>query len=118
VTGDSLKTCPVAIIAAEIPIVEAWAKQNDVADIDAALQDPRLHKAILDQMNELARKNKFSGLEKPKRIHLVKDQFTVEQGIITPTFKMKRKPARDFFKKQIDEMYADIEKEFAASNRL
>lgn len=64
-------------------------------------------------MNELARQNKFNSLEKPKRIHLVSEPFSIEQGIITPTFKMKRKPARDYFKKQIDEMYADIEAEFA-----
>lgn len=118
VTGDSLKTCPVAIIAIDEVVVGDWAKKNEVESVDAALQDPRLNKAILDDMNELARQNKFSGLEKPKRVHLVKEPFSIEQGILTPTFKMKRKPARDYFKKQIDDMYFDIEEEFAASNKM
>lgn len=55
VTGDSLKTCPVAIIAVDEPAVDAWAKKNGVDSVDAAIQDPRLNKEILNEMNELAR---------------------------------------------------------------
>lgn len=72
-------------------------KLNSVKTADEAIADQRLNKTILDEIIDLARKNKLSGLEKPKRIHLVKEQFSVEQGILTPTFKMKRKPAREYF---------------------
>jgi len=54
VTGDSLKTCPVAIIAIDEAVVEGWAKKHDLGSVDAAVKDPRLNKAILDDMNKLA----------------------------------------------------------------
>jgi len=50
--------------------------------------------------------NKISGLEKPKDIVLTLDAFTVENNILTPTFKLKRNIARDVFKTQIDAMYS------------
>ena len=45
---------------------------------------------MLDSINEVAKAKKFSGLEKPKEIYLTSDPFSVENDILTPTFKMKR----------------------------
>ena len=53
--------------------------------------------------------NKLSGLEKPKEIMLTKEAFSVENNILTPTFKLKRHVAREFFKPQIEEMYKKVE---------
>lgn len=64
----------------------------------------------MDEMAELGKKNKLSGLEKPKDIHLTKEAFSVENNILTPTFKLKRNVARDYFKKEIDAMYEILKK--------
>jgi long-subunit acyl-CoA synthetase (AMP-forming) len=42
----------------------------------------------------LAKENNFNSLEKPKQIMLLKDPFTVESDILTPTFKLKRNVAK------------------------
>lgn len=67
---------------------------------------PELHKAIIENFNELAKANKLSGLEKIKKLHLLDDPFTIENDILTPTFKIKRNIAKNIFKEQITAIYA------------
>ena len=55
--------------------------------------------------------NKISGLEKPKDITLTLETFSVENNILTPTFKLKRNIARDVYKTQIQAMYSELQKQ-------
>lgn len=41
-----------------------------------------------------------------KRIHVSMDAFSVEDGTLTPTFKIKRKEAYKKFKAELDGLYA------------
>ena len=40
---------------------------------------------------------------------LVADEFTPENGAMTPTMKLRRKVVEERYKKQIDELYAEAE---------
>ena len=59
----------------------------------------------MDEMNRIAVENKLSSLEKPKDIHLTLEAFSIENNILTPTFKLKRNIGREVYKAQIDTMY-------------
>jgi long-chain acyl-CoA synthetase len=65
-------------------------------------------KVVNDDLLKLAGENKLSSLEKPKAIHLTLDPFTIENDMITPTFKLKRNIAKKVYQAQIDKMYADL----------
>jgi long-chain acyl-CoA synthetase len=54
----------------------------------------------------LADQNKFNALEKPKGLKLLAEPFSVENDMLTPTFKLKRAQAKKIFEKDIDDMYA------------
>ena len=41
-------------------------------------------------------------------IHLTPEPFSVENGMLTPTFKLKRQQAQAAFQPAIDEMYARL----------
>ena len=56
-------------------------------------------------MNRIAVENKLSSLEKPKDIYLTLEAFSIENNILTPTFKLKRNIGREVYKAQIDTMY-------------
>lgn len=71
----------------------------------------------MDDILQLATQNKLSSLEKPKDVFLHTEDFSVDNDILTPTFKLKRNVAGKVFETQINEMYAKIEAAEAASNR-
>ena len=62
-------------------------------------------KLVLDDMVKLATSHQCSSLEKPKMIHLVSDPFSVDNDLLTPTFKLKRNIAKNTYKDKIDKMY-------------
>ena len=54
----------------------------------------------------IATENKFNSLEKPKQIMLIKDPFTIESDMLTPTMKLKRNIAKAMYNDDINRMYA------------
>ena len=52
-------------------------------------------------MNAEAVKNGLNSIEKIKKIHLSDVVFTPENNLLTPTMKIKRNSASEFFDKQI-----------------
>jgi Long-chain acyl-CoA synthetases (AMP-forming) len=50
--------------------------------------------------------DEFCRFETIKRIYLSLDAFTVDNGTMTPTMKIRRKDAYNKFKKELDELYS------------
>lgn len=63
----------------------------------------RIQKEV-DKVNE-----GLSKWEKVKRFKLLEDQFTVENGEITPTLKLKRNVINENYREEIDSIYKDEE---------
>lgn len=110
VHGESTEAWLMAVCVVEKPEIKKLAIEKgwitDGQDVSEILTNKDLHKAILDNFNDLAKQNKLSGLEKIKKMHLIDDPFTMENDILTPTFKIKRNVAKEKYKKQILEIYA------------
>lgn len=41
-------------------------------------------------------------------IHVIPEQFTVENGMLTPTFKIKRNIVKEKYQAVLDAMYANL----------
>jgi long-chain acyl-CoA synthetase len=102
VYGDSFKNCLVAIVFPKPTAVDKFKQENPGVD---HLTSEAFKKAILEDMVRLATEHHCTSLEKPKAIHLVADAFSVDNDILTPTFKLKRNIAKNVYQTQIDEMY-------------
>lgn len=85
-----------------MPSVEEWCKANGKTAGDEILKDQTLKQAILDDLNALAIEAKFTSLEKPGQMHLLKDPFTIENEYLTPTMKMKRNIAKQKLASEIE----------------
>jgi long-chain acyl-CoA synthetase len=63
-----------------------------------------LYEGIVEEVNQnLAR------FEKLKRVLLVSEEFTTENGALTPTLKLRRRIIEERYRRQIDELYAQAE---------
>ena len=77
----------------------------DDSDIKKYLESDELKKDIIDDLDRLAKENKFNSLEKVKKIHLTTEMFTPENEILTPSMKIKRPFAKKVYLAEIEKMY-------------
>lgn len=109
VHGESTEAWLMAVCVIEKPevkklgLAEGWLSEGQ--DLAEVLEKPELHKAILANFGELAKSNKLSGLEKIKKLHLILEPFSIENDLLTPTFKIKRNIAKNRFKDVIVKIY-------------
>jgi long-chain acyl-CoA synthetase len=114
VHGDSLQSYLLGVIVPDPTQLAALASRvyrKHVAPEDGALlvqaaRDPAVVKAALAELTREANKNKLKGFEQIRRIHITLDPFTVDNGLLTPTLKTKRKDAYNRYKKELDSLYA------------
>lgn len=108
IVGDRRKF-PAVMISPNFVALEEWARENNIAfhsrvDLVANPKVQSLYEEVVEEMNQnLAR------FEKLKRVILVEDEFSVSNGALTPTLKLRRRVIEQRYKKQIDELYAQAE---------
>jgi long-chain acyl-CoA synthetase len=69
------------------------------------LKDEKTKKFFLEEFKKDGKAAGFFGFELPMKVHLTSHVFTIENDILTPTFKVKRDKAKAYFLKEIKEMY-------------
>jgi len=98
VHGDSLQSYLLAIIIPD-PVQLAkiasrvWKKpvsETDMVKLDEAVKDEKVVKAILDILTNDGVKYGLKGYEFVKRIFVTNELFSVENGCLTPTMKVRR----------------------------
>jgi long-chain acyl-CoA synthetase len=113
VYGDSFQNTLVAIVVPdEDPVRNMLASSEDPSLAKAPLSDicqsEKLNALLMIEIKRVAKEGGLLGFEVPKAIHLVSEPFSVENALLTPTFKLKRQQARDKYEKEIEAMYASI----------
>ena len=108
ILGDRRKF-PAVMVSPNFALLEDWARTNNIAfasreDLVANPKVQSLYEEIVEGINQnLAR------FEKLKRVMVVADEFTVANGFLTPSFKLKRRVIEDRYRRQIDDLYAQAE---------
>jgi long-chain acyl-CoA synthetase len=64
---------------------------------------------VLKSTTATARAAKLAGFEIAKAVHLIPEPFSVDNDLLTPTFKLKRHHAKKYFKTEIANMYKGLE---------
>lgn len=120
VYGDSLNSSLVAIVAVEPEVLKAWAASEGIQyeDLRQLCADPRARAAVLADMDSIGKEAQLRGFEFAKAVTLVAEPFTFENGLLTPTFKVKRPQAKAYFAKEIADMYAQLRQAESARQKL
>uniref|UniRef100_A0A668AD48 Arachidonate--CoA ligase n=1 Tax=Myripristis murdjan TaxID=586833 RepID=A0A668AD48_9TELE len=110
VHGDSLQSCLVGIVVPDPEVLPSFAQKLGIrGSLEELCKNMEIKKAILSDMTKLGREAGLKSFEQVKDLHLHPDQFTIENGLLTPTLKAKRAELKTLFQPQIDKLYANIQ---------
>ena len=95
----------VAIVVLDTDALKRWSKAEgldmSVADM---VDDPRVQELVTD---EIARTTEgIPGYERVRDFALISQDFTTENGMLTPTMKVKRPAVFDHYRNDIERLYA------------
>ena len=111
VHGDSLKSSLVAVCVPDPEVLPSYSKSNlhISGTMEELVKNAEVKKAILADLTKLGKSSGLHSFEQVRDIHLHPELFSVENGLLTPTFKTKRQDLKKKFQPQIDEMYSKLQ---------
>ena len=111
VHGESLQAQLVAIVVPDPETFPAWCQSKGVTDtFENLVNNAEVKKLVLADMNAVGKAALLKSFEMAKAIHLEPVAWTVDQGLLTPTFKSKRPQLRKHYESQIAGMYSALNK--------
>ena len=104
VYGDSFESSLVAIVVLDEETVKKWAASQGVeAQTPSGEWNPKLKQVVLEDMSIEGKRRGLMSYEQVKGIEFIKEPFTIENGLLTPTLKARRfaleKKYKDVFQK-------------------
>lgn len=116
VHGDGTQSSLVAIFGIDVEnfapfaskILQETIAPNQVAGLRVAANDPKVKAKFLKVLDAIGKKHKFNSFEKVRNAHLEIDPFTIDNGLFTPTLKLKRPQAAKAYREHIDRMYEEL----------
>ena len=97
----------VLLVVPAIEALEQWASENGIEWLNVKelvsneLVLAHVESEVLGMLSGLA------SFETPKKIALLSEELTIENGMLTPTLKVKRSSVEEGFAGVIEELYAD-----------
>lgn len=93
----------VALVVPNPEGLKRWATEHGV-EFPKAAQDPRF-KDLIDR-EITARSANFKSYERPKRVAVIEQDFTIENGLLTPSLKVKRSAVVDKYAALLEDLYS------------
>ena len=102
--GDR-RAFPSFLVVPDFENLNAWAKQHGIATGDrrALCREPRVVELL--EKETTGRLGEFARYEVPKKILLLPEEFTIDNGMLTPTLKVKRKAVEKTYAEEIEALY-------------
>ena len=99
--GDN-KPHNVALVVADVDAVKRWAEQegHELGDLG---NDDKVKALIKEELKKYS--ETFKSYERPRDIAIVTEDFTVENGMLTPSLKLKRRTVMAKYGPKIQSLY-------------
>ena len=95
----------VAVIVAAMPAVEKFAEENGISGSgESLLGDPLVRELFQKQLEHYGKD--FTSFECPQNFALLSEEWGIDNGLLTPTLKLKREVVEDQFRSQIESLYS------------
>ncbi|KAM9376917.1 long-chain-fatty-acid--CoA ligase 1-like [Pholidichthys leucotaenia] len=110
VHGDSIQACLVAVVVPDPDFLSNWTQK--MLGLKGSYQElcsrADVKAAILEDMQRVGKEGGLKSFEQVKAIYIHTELFSIENGLLTPTMKSKRNEMCQYFRPQIDRLYAGI----------
>jgi long-chain acyl-CoA synthetase len=105
IIGDR-RPFPSMLVVPEWENLLPWAASHGITttDHDALAADPQV--VALLTKEALGGLGEFAKYERPKKVAVIAQEFTIESGMLTPTLKIKRKLVEKHYADVVEELYA------------
>ncbi|MFP4188927.1 MAG: long-chain fatty acid--CoA ligase, partial [Halobacteriales archaeon] len=97
-----------ALVVPNVRRIRDRADEEDIdlpEDDEEVIEDQRVRDLLEDEIHEA--NSDFEEFERVKEFRAVADEWTEENGLMTPTMKKKRREIRDEYADEIESIYAD-----------
>lgn len=105
----------VAIVKPDVNELRSLAKELHPQDyslesipLEKICADKRIVKHVHDQMQTQAKTHKLKRTQTPSKIRLVDDEWSPESGLVTASFKLRRREVEKFYAHVIRDLYAEL----------
>jgi long-chain acyl-CoA synthetase len=88
----------VALVVPDAEAVEQWRREHG-----GNASDDEIRTLIAEEIRKHS--GAFKSYERPEKFVLVREDFTTDNGMLTPTLKLKRRAVLARYEKQLDELY-------------
>jgi long-chain acyl-CoA synthetase len=96
----------VAVIVPDMEALKKWAADNGLPadNADTLLAHEAVHKLIKGEVEKYGAE--FKGFERPEKFVLTAEDFTTDNGMLTPSLKVKRRVVMEKFGSRISSLYS------------
>ena len=109
--GDSFKSCLVAVAVPNRSHLLEWAVGEGTeaaGGLEGVCVEAAAGAHVLQALQAQGRASNLRGFEIVKAVHLHPQEFRVEDGVVTPTFKLRRPQLLATFQAQVNAMYKQL----------
>ena len=93
------------MIVVAIHAVEKFAEDNKISGSGPSLlNEPEIRKLFQEQLEHYGKD--FKNFERPQNFALLSEEWDINNGLLTPTLKLKREVVEEQFKSQIESLYS------------
>lgn len=94
----------VALVVPDLPSLETWASENGVSGSPSELaENEKVRSMLRDQLDKHS--GDFKQFEKIKQFKVITEEFTVENGLLTPKMSVKRRKVIEKHQSDLDSLY-------------
>jgi long-chain acyl-CoA synthetase len=101
--GNNRNFCS-ALVTLDAESIQRWAGQNSIAQSELSPGHPKIRALIESYINRF--NAHLASFEAIKKFHILEDEFTIANGELTPSLKLKRKFIETKYAAVLDDMYS------------
>jgi long-chain acyl-CoA synthetase len=96
----------VVLIVPDKELLQEWARKRGLGgEFKQIIADESVEKLLWTEIEKLG--SEIANYEYPKKMLVVAEDFTLENGLLTPTFKVKRSLVEKFYADRLSKLYED-----------